>query len=97
MAAMWHCHVIDGYIDQVFDSVRSTYTGAATLCQDLTVFNVTPDAVIARQAHTNPVEQAVLGPSETKLVLDERPSKPDWWSQSEINWQSKLATATAHS
>ena len=95
MAAMWHCHVLDGYIDQVFDSMGSAYSGATTLCQDLTVFNVTSGAVVARQAEVNPVQQAALGPSETEFVLDERPSSPDWWRRSEIDWQSKLATGTA--
>jgi ribonuclease Z len=93
MAAMWHCHVIDGYIDQVFDSLRSTYSGATTLCQDLTVFNVTPDSVIARQAAISPVEQAVLGPSETEFAVEARPSSPDWWSRSAIDWQSKVRCA----
>jgi ribonuclease Z len=91
MAAMWHCHVIDGYIDPVFDGVRTMYSGPATLCQDLTVFNVTPGAVIARQARIDPVQQAVIGPSRTDRTLGEPLPVPTWWADAAIDWQSKLA------
>ncbi len=90
MAAMWHCHVIDGYIEPVFDSLRTTYSGAATLCQDLTVFNVTQGAVVARQAQVNPVQQATLGPSDTDRTVDEPLPSPTWWTDAAIDWQSKL-------
>jgi ribonuclease Z len=90
MAAMWHCHVIERYIGSVFDGVRTAYSGAATLCQDLTVFNVTPGAVIARQAKVDPVQQAVIGPSTTERSLDEPLPIPTWWADAAIDWQSKL-------
>ena len=38
MAAMWHTAVVDRYIEDFFESLRTTYSGPATLCQDLTVF-----------------------------------------------------------
>lgn len=90
MAAMWHCHVIDGYIDPIFDGVRGTYSGPVTLCQDLTVFNVTPDAVVARQARVDPVQGAVVGPSETERTLAEPFPSPEWWADAAIDWQAKL-------
>jgi ribonuclease Z len=90
MAAMWHCHVIDGFIDPVFDGVRTTYPGAVTLCQDLTVFNITPNAVIARQADVNLAQSAVIGPSDTERVLAKRLPSPKWWADAAIDWQSKL-------
>jgi len=90
MAAMWHCHVIDGYIDPIFDGVRTMFSGPATLCQDLTVFNVTPGAVIARQAQVDPVQQAVIGPSRTDRSLAEPLPIPTWWTAAAIDWQSKL-------
>ena len=89
MAGMWHTHVIDGYIEPVFESLRSTYSGPATLCQDLTVFNVTAGAVTARQAEVSPVEQATIGPSVNEWVLDEPHASPAWWPDAEIDWQSK--------
>ena len=90
MAGMWHTHVIDGYIDAVFDKLRTTYTGPATLCQDLTIFNVTPGAVTARQAVVNPMEQATIGKSVNEFVLDQPHKSPTWWAEAEIDWQSKL-------
>jgi hypothetical protein len=91
MAAVWHCHVVDGYLDPVFDGVRSTYSGPATLCQDLTVFNITPKAVIARQAQVSAVEPAVVGPSETERVVGKPPDPPAWWADASIDWQKKLS------
>jgi len=90
MAAMWHCHVIDGYINPVFEGVRTTYSGPATLCQDLTVFNVTPGAVIVRQAKTGPVQQAVVGLSTTDRTLDQPLPSPTWWTDAAIDWQSMI-------
>ena len=90
MAAMWHTHVIDGYIDPVFETLRTTYSGPATLCQDLTVFNITPDAVETRQAAVNPVEQAVVGPSKNEFALDEPLPSPAWWKDAKLDWQSEL-------
>ena len=91
MAAMWHCHVVDGYIDKVFEGVQSTYSGAVTLCQDLTVFNVTADAVVARQAEVNLVQQATIGPSDTKRAVEKQlnPS-PAWWADAAIDWHSMV-------
>ena len=90
MAAMWHCHVIDGYIEEVFESMRTTYAGAATLCQDLTVFNVTPDAVVARQAEVSPVQQATIGKSATERTLAHAHPSPEWWKDAAIDWQSMI-------
>ena len=91
MAAMWHCHVVEGYIDPVFEGVRSAYSGPVTLCQDLTVFNVTPGAVVTRQATISLVQQATIGPSDNEYALDGDPHpNPDWWTDAAIDWQSML-------
>ena len=90
MAAMWHCLVVDGYIEPVFTDVQRTFDGAATLCQDLTVFNVTADSVTARQATINPVEQALRGESHTTPRMDERDPAPSWWAQAALDWRAEL-------
>jgi ribonuclease Z len=90
MAAMWHCHVIDGFVEPVFDGLRSNYSGPATLCQDLTVFNVTPGAVQARQAQISMAEMQVIGPSETPRTLDAPHAPPTWWTEAAIDWQAQL-------
>ena len=90
MAAMWHCHVVDGYIDPVFEGVRQSYSGPATLCQDLTIFNVRSGSVTARQAKIDPMQQAVLGPSATERELGTPLPSPTWWADVAIDWQSTL-------
>jgi ribonuclease Z len=90
MAAMWHTHVVDGYIDNVFESLRTTYSGPATLCQDLTVFNVTSEAVTARQAVIDLAQQAVVGPSNTARAYTDPLPSPAWWPDAAIDWQSKI-------
>jgi len=89
MAAMWHCHVIDGYIEPVFEDMGKAYSGAATLCQDLTIFNVTAGAVTARQAHVDPAAAAVIGPSDTERRLETPHPSPMWWKDAAIDWQSR--------
>lgn len=92
MAAMWHCHVVEGYMDPVFEGVRAGYSGPVTLCQDLTVFNVTPGAVVTRQAAISLVQQATIGPSENEYTVDGEPHpNPGWWADATIDWQSMLA------
>lgn len=90
MAAMWHCLVMDGYIEPVFADVQRSFAGAATLCQDLTVFNVTADAVTARQASINPVEQALRGTSHTTPRMEDRDPAPDWWAEASLDWRAEL-------
>ena len=91
MAGMWHCLVMDGYIDPVFDDVARSFTGSATLCQDLTVFNVTPSSIVARQARIDPVQQAIRGPSHTEPQLETPVPPPEWWQDAHFDWRARLA------
>jgi ribonuclease Z len=52
MGAVWHLDVTPG-VNEVFEELGAHYDGAVTVTQDLTVFNVTEDAVVARQAKVN--------------------------------------------
>ena len=89
MAAMWHCHVIDGLIEPVFADMAEEFSGAATLCQDLTVFNVTPGAVSARQAEVDWVAASVIGPSVTERSFASPHPAPEWWQEAAIDWQAR--------
>jgi ribonuclease Z len=51
-----------------------------TVTQDLTVFNVTEEAVVARQAKVNDAAPPVHGPSHTSPALDPMPAPPAWWA-----------------
>lgn len=92
MAAMWHCHVVDGYIEPVFDDLRRSYSGPATLCQDLTVFNVTAEAVTARQTQVDWVAGAEIGPSDTDRQITSEPHpQPGWWDNVAIDWRAAIS------
>jgi ribonuclease Z len=79
MGALWHLDVTPG-VDTVFDEVNATYSGPVTVTQDLTVFNITSDAVTARQAKVNDAAPPVHAPSQTSPTLDPPPPPPAWWA-----------------
>jgi ribonuclease Z len=79
MGAIWHLDLTPG-VDVVFDEVGASYQGPVTVTQDLTVFNVTEEAVIARQAAVNDAAPPVHGPSASSPELDPMPAPPAWWA-----------------
>lgn len=78
MGALWHLDVTPG-VEGVFDEVSAHYDGPVTVSQDFTVFNVTSDAVVARQAKVNDAAPPIHGPSQISPELDPRPAPPTWW------------------
>jgi ribonuclease Z len=79
MGAIWHLDLTPG-VDVVFDEVGANYRGPVTITQDLTVFNVTEQAVVARQAVVNDAAPPVHGPSKLSPDLDPMPAPPAWWA-----------------
>jgi ribonuclease Z len=79
MGALWHLDLTPG-VDAVFEEISASYSGPVTVTQDLTVFNVTREAVIARQAKVNDAAPPVHGPSQTSPALDPQPAPPAWWT-----------------
>ncbi len=57
-------------VDAVLEEISASYTGPVTVTQDLTVFNVTREAVTARQAKVNDAAPPVHGPSQASPALD---------------------------
>jgi ribonuclease Z len=80
MGALWHLDVTPG-VDGVLDELSAHYDGPVTVTQDFTVFNVTDDAVVARQAKVNDAAPPVHGPSQTSPTLDPSPTPPAWWAE----------------
>jgi hypothetical protein len=80
MAALWHMDVSPG-VDGVFAEIGERYDGAVAVCQDLTVFDVTPEAVLVRQAQVNDAPSPVHGPSRTEPVIPPAPEPPGWWAE----------------
>jgi ribonuclease Z len=79
MGALWHLDLTPG-VDTVFEEVGAGYQGAVTITQDLTVFNVTAEAVVARQATVNDAAPPVHGPSVSKPAPEPIPAPPSWWA-----------------
>jgi ribonuclease Z len=81
MSAMWHLVVDHETIGPVFADMRSEYDGPVTICQDLTVFNITEDAIVVRQAVIDPYRWPVIGPTvETGPPMNPPLALPDWWA-----------------
>jgi ribonuclease Z len=80
MGALWHLDLTPG-VDMVFEEIGATYGGPVTVSQDLTVYNVTEDAVVARQASVNDAAPPVHGPSHSTPTPEAMPAPPAWWAQ----------------
>jgi ribonuclease Z len=68
----------------VFSELRAVYTGPVVQTQDLTVFNVTKEAVVARQAKV--FDQLPPIPGEQRVVYTPVAQiPPDWWTDALIS------------
>lgn len=61
MSAIWHLVVDHDTVGPAYQEIRSQFDGPVTIAQDLTVFNITQQAVVTRQAIIDPVAWPVLG------------------------------------
>ena len=80
MGALWHLDLSPG-VDTVFEELGAHYQGPVTITRDLTVFDVTEAAVIARQAKVNDAAPPVHGSSKTSPQLDPPTPPPTWWAE----------------
>jgi ribonuclease Z len=78
MGALWHMDVTPG-VDAVFDEVHANYAGPVTVTQDLTIFNITKEAVVARQAKVDDAAPPVHGASHSNPPIGSTPAPPAWW------------------
>ena len=83
MAALWHTQFGPATTPLIFEDLRKVYGGPVVQTQDLTVFNITREAVIARQAQVEPQPQPVPG-KPTAAPTPRPPAEPDWWAQALI-------------
>lgn len=85
MAAMWHLVVDHETVGPVFSEMRTRYDGPVVISQDLTVFNVTAEAVVARQASIDPFRWPVIGASNEQGPPMNPPLEPPaWWADALI-------------
>jgi ribonuclease Z len=85
MCAMWHLVVDHQTVGPVFEEMRTKYDGPAVISQDLTVFNVTKEAIVVRQRTIDPYHWPVVG----QTLLSGPPMSaplppPAWWADALI-------------
>ena len=84
MAGLWHTVVTPAGTPLIFEDLRKAYTGPVVQTQDLTVFNVSAEAVVTRQAQVEPQPRPV--PGEPRTEPEARPpAQPEWWADALIS------------
>jgi len=78
MAVMYHTWVNEDTITPLFDDLRIPYLGPVTLAQDLTVFNITPDSIVVRQALVDYAPWPVVLEEDAHAEKEEAPILPQW-------------------
>jgi ribonuclease Z len=84
MGALWHTFLVPAVVVPILDEVSAVFDGPVVQTQDLTIFNITPEAVVARQVQAAPQAVAVPGDSTLDLTYDTRPEPPAWWAEALI-------------
>jgi ribonuclease Z len=85
MSTMWHLAVDHETVGPVFTEMRTKHDGPVVISQDLTVFNVTKESVVARQATVDPFAWPVVGAShETGPPMASPHDPPGWWADALI-------------
>lgn len=85
MSAMWHLAVDHETVGPAFAEMRSAHDGPVVISQDLTVFNVTEAAVVARQATVDPFAWPVIGRTKVTGPPMAQPHEPPaWWADALI-------------
>lgn len=81
MSVVWHFVVDHDTVGPAYKEVCEQHKGPVTIAQDLTVFNVTPESLVVRQAEINPVAWPVVGKTQIVGPPMSRPGiPPKWWA-----------------
>jgi ribonuclease Z len=83
MAGLWHTLLSPQIIEMVFAEIRAGYDGPVVQTQDLTVFNVTKEAVVARQAQVIDQLPPIPGTQRVKYT-PVATTPPEWWAEERI-------------
>ena len=83
MAGMWHTLLSPQVIPLVFKELQSGYAGPIVQTQDFTVFNVTKEAIVVRQAKVWDQYPPIPGVTEVQYKPYE-PVPPAWWKDAVI-------------
>jgi ribonuclease Z len=84
MAGLWHTLLSPEVVPLIDSELRAVYDGPVVQTQDLTVFNITKEAVVARQAKVSDQPPPIPGvPGE--IYTPTQPTPPDWWADALIS------------
>jgi len=84
MGALWHTYLVPAVVVLILEEVAAVFDGPVVQTQDLTVFNITREAVVARQVQAAPQAVAIPGESKVQPTYGTRPDEPDWWADAII-------------
>jgi ribonuclease Z len=83
VAGLWHTLLSPRVIAMIFSELGGVYDGPVVQTQDLTVFNVTKEAVVARQARQ--FDQLPPTPGKQRTAFEPvAVPPPDWWAEALI-------------
>ena len=83
MAGLWHTLLSPQVIPLVFAELSAVYDGPVVQTQDLTVFNITKEAVVARQAQVIDQLPPIRG-KQRVAYTPVLPAPPGWWAEALI-------------
>lgn len=85
MSAMWHLAVDHESVGPVYSEMRTQHDGPVVISQDLTVFDISKDAVVARQRAVDPAAWPIVGPTGVQGPPETAPHPPPaWWADALI-------------
>jgi ribonuclease Z len=84
MGALWHTFLVPAVVVPILEEVSAVFDGPVVQTQDLTIFNITREAVVARQVQAAPQALAIPGESKLELTYSTRPEPPAWWAEAII-------------
>jgi ribonuclease Z len=85
MSAMWHLVVDHDTVGPVYSDMRTRHDGPVVISQDLTVFDVTADAVVVRQRTLDPTAWPVVDATNVQGPPESAPHEPPaWWADALI-------------
>jgi len=83
VAGLYHTLLSPQVISMLYSEISAVYNGPVVQTQDLTVFNVTKEAVVARQA--KPFDQLPPLPGVQRVAFSPvAVPPPDWWAEALI-------------
>jgi len=96
MGALWHTFLVPAVVVPILEEVSAVFDGPVVQTQDLTIFNITKEAVVARQVQAVPQALAVPGEAKIQPTYSTRPEPPVWWAEALIPDDDQAPTAAGY-